>query len=146
MKDKYIDLALVEAKKAYLCNEVPVGAVIVKNNEVLACCHNMKTKSNNVLNHAELLALTEAARKIGDWRLYGCDMYVTLEPCPMCASAAQQSRIRKIYIGTSSNIQSNRKIIDEIFQSDDMNHKVDYTYLNNKECADILSSFFANKR
>ncbi len=146
MNIDYMEIALKEAKKAYMKNEVPVGAVIVKDGIIIAKSHNTKTKTNNILNHAELIAINKAAKKIGDWRLNNCDMYITLEPCPMCASAIQQSRINKVYIGTKSNIMSNSIIIKEIFCNKDYYHTVKYEYLNNEMCSLILSDFFEKKR
>ena len=142
----YMNVAIDEAKIAFNENEVPVGAVIVRNNQIISKQHNMKIQTNNVVNHAEILAIMEASKIIGDWRLNDCEMYITLEPCPMCASAIQQSRIKKIFIGTSSNVLSNKDIMKKIFQNHDNNHKVEFYYLNNKECSDLLSLFFLNKR
>ena len=146
MKDKYIEAALDEAKIAYSLNEVPVGAVIVKNNKIIAKSHNLKKNSNSITNHAEIISIIEASSYIGDWRLNDCEMYVTLEPCPMCAGAILKSRIKKIYIGTSSNIKSNKKIIESIFNNKEYYHNVDYEYLNNKDCSRILTDFFKEKR
>ena len=146
MKDKYMNLALKEAKKAYLENEVPVGAVIVKNDKIVSKKHNTKMKTNNILNHAEILAILDATKKIGDWRLNNCEMYVTLEPCPMCAGAIRESRIKKIYIGTYSNIDSNRKILENIFNDREFHHSVEYEYINDQSCSQILTDFFSNKR
>ncbi len=146
MIDKYIDVALEEANKAFSINEVPVGAVIVKNGEIIAKAHNLKKSTNNIMNHAELIAILEASQYLGDWRLNDCELYITLEPCPMCAGAIVQSRIRKIYIGTESNVLSNKKIIKDILQNDEYNHFVDIEYLNNKDCSKILTDFFTNKR
>lgn len=146
MENRYIKEAIEQAKVAYYDNEVPVGAVIVLNDEIIAKTHNMKLKTNNALNHAEILAIKEATEIIGDWRLYDCEMYVTLEPCPMCAGAIAQSRIKKVYIGTESKISSNKRIVNEILQNGDYYHRVDIEYLNSKECSNLLTSFFANKR
>ena len=146
MNIKYMKIALKEAKKAYLQNEVPVGAVIVKNGVIIAKAHNQKVRTKKILNHAELIALTKAGKKIGDWRLNGCDMYITLEPCPMCAGAIQQSRINKVYIGTKSNISSNGEIIKNIFNNSDNYHTVEIEYINDIDCSKILSEFFLNKR
>lgn len=146
MKDKFIDIALEEAKKAYKSNEVPVGAVIVNDGKVIAKSHNLKRNTNNVMNHAEIMCINEASKHIGDWRLNDCEMYVTLEPCPMCAGALAQSRIKKIYIGSESNIKSNKKIIRNILQNSEYNHFVEIEYLNNKDCSQILTDFFSNKR
>jgi tRNA(adenine34) deaminase len=146
MKDDFINYALNEAKIAYNLNEVPVGAIIVKNNEIIAKSHNLKRSTNNILNHAEIISIIEASNYIGDWRLNGCEMYITLEPCPMCAGAIVQSRINKIYIGTESNIKSNRELIKNILQNTDADHRVEIEYLNNKECSEILTKFFSSKR
>ncbi len=146
MNDIYMNLALTEAKKAFLENEVPVGAVIVKNGVVIAKSHNLKVKTSNIMNHAEIIAIKRASQKIKDWRLYDCEMYITLEPCPMCASAIQQSRISKVYIGTKSNAISNTEIVEKIFNNDDFCHKVDYHYTDDNRCSKILSDFFSNKR
>ncbi len=146
MKNKYIKLALDEAKIAFDLNEVPVGAVIVKDNKLIAKSHNLKKSTNNIMNHAEIIAIMEASSYLGDWRLNDCEMYVTLEPCPMCAGAIVQSRIKKVYIGTTSNIKSNKTIIDSIFQNKEYYHQVDIELLNDKDCSQILTDFFENKR
>ena len=99
---KYMDLAFMEAEKAFKIGEVPVGAVIVKNGKVLAKTHNIKEKSKCSINHAEILAILKASKKLKNWRLDGCDIYVTLEPCPMCASAIKQSRIKNVYSALSN--------------------------------------------
>lgn len=138
--------AMKEARKAFFKNEVPVGAVIVKDGIIIAKAHNKKISTNNVFDHAEIIALRKAAKKIGDWRLSGCDMYVTLEPCPMCASAIQQSRINKLYIGTYSNVESNKEVILSILNNQNFNHSVEIEYLYNEDCSKILSEFFDNKR
>ena len=95
-----LSLALEEAEKAREKGEVPVGAVIVKNGEIIARAHNLKETLKDPTAHAEMLAIREACNKLNNWRLHGCEMYVTLEPCPMCAGAILQSRLSKIYIGT----------------------------------------------
>ena len=146
MDNKYINLALEEAKKAYEKNEVPVGAVIVKNNEIIAKSHNLKVKTNQIISHAEILAIMEATDKLNDWRLNECEMYVTLEPCPMCAGAIYQSRIKKIYIGAKSNINSNEGIIRDILSNNEYNHQVEIEYLNNQKCSKIITDFFSCKR
>lgn len=144
--NEFMKVALEEANIAYSNNEVPVGAVIVKDNRIIAKAHNLKRNSNNIMNHAEIIAIMEASEYLGDWRLNDCDMYVTLEPCPMCAGAIEQSRIRAVYIGSESNILSNKSIIKEILQNSDYNHNVEIIYTMNKDCSHILTSFFADKR
>ena len=146
MKNKFINIALEEAKIAYNLNEVPVGAIIVQNNEIIAKAHNLKRSTNNIMNHAEIISIIEASNYVGDWRLNDCEMYVTLEPCAMCAGAIVQSRIKKIYVGAESNIESNKIIIKEILQNTEYNHLVEIEYLNNKDCSNILTNFFNNKR
>ena len=146
MEDKYINVALDEAKIAYSLNEVPVGAVVVRNNEVIAKAHNLKRSTNNIMNHAEIISIVEATQYVCDWRLNDCEMYVTLEPCPMCAGALVQSRIKKVYIGTESNIKNNKDVIKSILQNTDNNHQVDMCYLNNEDCSQILTDFFSGKR
>lgn len=146
MDNKYINLALEEAKKAYEKNEVPVGAIIVKDDEIIAKSHNLKVKTNQIISHAEILAIIEATEKLKDWRLNECEMYVTLEPCPMCAGAIYQSRIKKIYIGAKSNINSNEGIIRDILSNNEYNHQVEIEYLNNQKCSKIITDFFSHKR
>ena len=146
MEDKYINVALEEAKIAFGLNEVPVGAVIVKDNQIIAKSHNLKKSTNNIMNHAEIIAIMEASSYLGDWRLNDCDMYVTLEPCPMCAGAIVQSRIKNLYIGTTSNIKSNKEIISSIFNNKEYYHQVNVEFLDNKDCSQILTKFFENKR
>ena len=141
----YIDVALDEAKKSKDIDEVPVGAVIVYKDNIIAKGHNI-SNNDTVSNHAEIIAINEAIRIINDWRLNECEMYVTLEPCPMCAGAILKSRIKKVYIGTTSNIKSNKKIIESIFNNNDYYHNVDYEYLNNDNCSKILTDFFKEKR
>ena len=146
MDNEYMNLALEEAKKAYNKNEVPVGAVIIKNNEIIAKTHNLKVKTNQIISHAEILAIMEATEKLNDWRLNECEMYVTLEPCPMCAGAIYQSRIKKIYIGTKSNIKSNETIVKNILSNVEYNHRVEIEYLNDEDCSKIITDFFSRKR
>ena len=98
--EKFMKEALKEAKKAYDKEEIPVGAVIVKDGKIIARAHNSKEISKNAVSHAEILAIQKACKKLESWRLLDCEMYVTLEPCSMCAGAIINARISKIYIGT----------------------------------------------
>ncbi|MBO5179190.1 MAG: tRNA adenosine(34) deaminase TadA [Clostridia bacterium] len=100
MQEKFMKIALNEARKAYNKGEIPVGAVIVKDDKVIAKAHNLKELKKDTTKHAEILAIQKASKKLDSWRLEDCEMYVTLEPCSMCAGAAIQARIKKIYIGT----------------------------------------------
>ena len=146
MNEKYMNVAINEARIAYDNNEVPVGAVIVHDGTIIDNSYNLKNKTKNIFHHAEMIAIEEASKKIGDWRLIDCEMYVTLEPCPMCASAIQQSRIKKVYIGTTSNVLSNKDIVELIFNSGDSYHKVNFEYIDNTACSKLLTDFFSKKR
>ena len=147
MNNKYMDLALKEAMKAYKLDEVPIGAVIVKDNEIIARGYNMKNSLNNILKHAELIAIEEAQRKLNNWRLDGCEIYVTLEPCPMCASAIQQSRIEKVYYVLENKDVENHKIMILIFRKNNTNKEVLYEKVSySSEVKEIMNDFFSNKR
>lgn len=98
-KEKFMKEALKEAKKAYKKLEVPVGVIIVKDNQIIARAHNVKEQKQDATRHAEIMAIEKASKKLQNWRLNDCEMYVTLEPCPMCAGAIINSRIKKVYIG-----------------------------------------------
>ncbi len=142
MNKDFIKVALEEAKIAYKLNEVPVGAVIVKNGKIIAKAHNLKRSTNNIMNHAEIIALMEASQYIGDWRLNECEMYVTLEPCSMCMGALINSRIKKLYIGTedlkTGACGSVLNLLDYKF-----NHKIEVEKnILKKECEKILKEFF----
>lgn len=135
MEKKYIELVLKEAKKAYNSGEVPVGAVIIKNNKIIAKAHNMVEKKKNSIMHAEIIAITKASKKIRNWRLNNCDMYVSLEPCDMCKAAILLSRINKVYYlvkkDKSININKNK-----------------FIYLSNyeKKSLNLIQEFFKNRR
>ena len=147
MHEKFMKEALIEAEKSLAFDEVPVGAVIVRNEKILARAHNLKNKSNSSLAHAEILAINKASKKIQNWRLNDCDIYVTLEPCPMCASAIKQSRIKNIYYGVESTNMNNHKIFEMICENKDNNSTVKYySGLKKNECLILLSEFFTRKR
>lgn len=135
MEEKYIELALKEAKKAYNSGEVPVGAVIIKNNKIIAKAHNMVEKKKNSIMHAEIIAITKASKKIRNWRLNNCEMYVSLEPCDMCKAAILLSRINKVYylVKKDKNININKN---------------KFIYLNNyeKKSLNLIQEFFKNRR
>ena len=95
---KFMKAAIVQAKKAYALGEVPIGCVIVKDNQIIARGYNRRSIDHNTLAHAEMIAIKKACKKLGDWRLEDCTMYITLEPCPMCAGAIVQARIKNIVI------------------------------------------------
>lgn len=147
MNMKYMKMALNEANKAFLNNEVPVGAVIVENGKVLAIAHNKKEEMNCSIFHAEILAIEEACKKKKSWRLENCDIYVTLDPCPMCASAIKQSRIKNVYSALNNSDDENNKLVEKIFLTDRTNPGVNFeTNLCVNEASDLLKKFFSLKR
>lgn len=142
----YMKEALLEAQKAYDKNEVPVGAVVVLNDQIIARAHNNRETSQSISGHAEFIALKKASEMIGSWRLEECEVYVTLEPCPMCAGAMIQSRIKALYYGTndlkSGAVNSIIKMLDLPF-----NHKVYWeSGILADESKDLLQSFFKELR
>lgn len=144
---KYMDMAILEAKKAALEDEVPVGCVIVFNDNVISKAYNKKESLKMVTGHAEIIALEEASNKMNNWRLDGCDVYITLEPCPMCASALKQARVNHIYCGLSNSDKNNFKIISDILQSDRTNPSVAITNdLAVEKVSELLKNFFENRR
>ncbi len=141
-----LSLALEEAEKAREKGEVPVGAVIVKNGEIIAKAHNLKESLNDPTAHAEILAIREACNKLNNWRLHGCEMYVTLEPCPMCAGAILQSRLSKIYIGTFDDTTGAAGSVVNILQNHNLNHFLEVVWENDEKCSEILTEFFKDRR
>ena len=143
----YMQIALKEANKALKCNEVPVGAVIVCDNKIIAKGHNLREIKKDITKHAELITIKKASRKIKDWRLNNMVMYVTLFPCPMCASAIVQSRISKVVIGASSNDLRNTEIVNQIFKDERNKFLIEIKdkVLEN-ECSLILKQFFQLQR
>ena len=139
--------ALKEASKAYKEDEIPVGCVIVKEGKIIARAHNRKVNKNNTLYHAELIAIDKASKKLDSWRLTGCEMYVTLEPCPMCAGALINSRMSKLYIGTKDPKAGACGSVLNLLSDYKFNHKVEVEYgVLQKECEKILKEFFKELR
>ncbi len=147
MEEKFMKIAINEAKKALILGEVPVGAVIVKEGKIISKAYNKKEKMNCVTKHAELIAVEKASKKINNWRLDGCDIYITLEPCPMCASAIKQARISNIYYGLSNSDSNNINIIKAIFNKDKNNNSCNYYcgYFSD-EINLLMKSFFQDVR
>lgn len=128
-----------EARKAKKQNEVPVGCVIVKNNKIISKAHNTKQKTHNCTNHAEINAIIKAERKLRDWRLDDCDLFVTLEPCKMCMEVIRQARIKRVYYLLHTNFNNeDHKIIEKKLLEDYEIYKTNYQHL--------LSDFFNSKR
>lgn len=147
MEEKYMHLALKEAQKAYEKEEVPIGAVIVKDGKVIAKAHNLREMKKQAIAHAEILAIQKACKKLDSWRLENCDMYVTLEPCPMCAGAIMNARIKNIYIGASEPRSGAAGSKINVFDDGIFNHKVNYQFgIVEKECQEIIKKFFKELR
>lgn len=135
--------ALKEAKKAYKKEEVPVGAIIVKDGKIIARAHNIKETKKNAVGHAEILAIQKACKKLKAWRLIDCEMYVTLEPCSMCAGALINSRIKKIYIGTDDPKTGACGSVLNLLEDYPFNHKIEIEkYILKDECEGLLKEFF----
>ena len=147
MQEEFMREALKEAKKAYKKLEIPVGAVIVKNGEIIARAHNKKESKKDTTKHAEILAIQDASKKLDNWRLMGCEMYVTLEPCPMCAGAIIQSRIKKVYIGTMDEKTGACGSVLNLLKDYKFNHEVEVeTGIMQNECEELLKQFFKELR
>ncbi|MCX8130896.1 MAG: tRNA adenosine(34) deaminase TadA [Clostridia bacterium] len=139
--------ALKEARKAYEKDETPVGAVIVYEGKVISRGHNIKELKKDATLHAEMVALRKAFRKLDTWRLNKCDMYVTLEPCAMCAGALVQARMGRLFIGTSDPKAGAAGSVINILDIDKFNHKVQVIYGTlEEECSSILKDFFRKLR
>lgn len=146
-KIKYMKAALKQAEKAIPLGEVPIGCVIVCDGKIVGRGYNKRKTNHSTLAHAELIAIDKASRKLGDWRLEGCTLYVTLEPCQMCAGAIVQSRIDKVVIGTMSPKSGCAGSILNLLQVPEFNHQVEIeTGIMEKECTDLLQSFFQDLR
>lgn len=145
--EKYMRAALREAKKAYALGEVPIGCVLVADGRIIARGYNRRKTDHNTLSHAELNAIRKASKKTGDWRLEQCTMYVTLEPCQMCAGAIVQARIPKVYIGTMNPKAGCAGSLLNLLQFPAFNHQVEIeSGILQKECAALLSGFFKEMR
>ncbi len=145
-KEKFMKEALKEARKAYEKLEVPVGAVIVKNGKIIARAHNLKETKKDTTKHAEILAIEKASKKLDAWRLLDCEMYITLEPCSMCAGAIINSRIKKIYIGALDEKTGAAGSVLNLFDYK-FNHKVEVEKgILQKECEKVLKDFFKELR
>ncbi|MBR2744431.1 MAG: tRNA adenosine(34) deaminase TadA [Clostridia bacterium] len=147
MQEKFMKLALKEARKAYDKEEIPVGAVIVKDDVVIARAHNVKELKNDTTRHAEIIAIQKASKKLGSWRLEDCEMYVTLEPCSMCAGALIQARIKKVYIGTMDYKTGACGSVLNLLKDYKFNHVVEeQTGVLQEECENLLKDFFKKLR
>lgn len=143
--EKFMKRAISLAKKANALDEVPVGAVIVKDGEVLGSAYNKREMSNDATAHAEILAIKKACKKLGDFRLIGCDLYVSLEPCVMCTGAILNARIENVYFGAS--ITNGSISCKELCDRAELNHKTNFEggYFA-EECSKMVSDYFKQKR
>ena len=145
--EKFMRSAIAEARKAEKIGEVPIGCVIVKDGKIIAKGYNKRKKEGNTLSHAEIKAIDKACKKTGDWRLEGCSMYVTLEPCPMCAGALIQSRIDKVFIGCMNPKAGCAGSVLDMFSVDGFNHHPECVRgILQEECSDMLKEFFRELR
>ena len=144
---KYMKEALKQAKKAYALGEVPIGCVIVYEDKIIARGYNRRNTDKNTLAHAEITAINRASKKIGDWRLEGCTLYVTLEPCQMCSGAIVQSRITSVVMGCMNPKAGCGGSILNLLEMPEFNHQVNVTrYVMEEECSQILQDFFKKLR
>lgn len=147
MDEYFMNLAIKEAKKAYILDEVPVGAVIVRDGRIIASAHNSREIMKDATSHAEIIAIREACRALGGWRLMDCDMYVTLEPCPMCAGAMVNARIRRIVFGAFDLRAGACGSIMNIAEDSRLNHRIEVVSgVLEEECRKLLQDFFREKR
>lgn len=145
--EKFMKEAIKQAKKAYAIEEVPIGCVIVHNDKIIARAYNRRTIDKNTLAHAELLAIKKASKKMDDWRLEECTMYVTLEPCQMCAGAIIQSRLDKVVIGCMNPKAGCAGSVMDLLQVEEFNHQAQKVIgVCQEECSAMLSAFFKELR
>ncbi len=146
-QDEYfLKIAYTEAVKAFKNDDVPVGAIVVKDNQIISKGYNQRIQKNNAIYHAEILAIERACRRLKTWRLDDCTLYTTLEPCLMCTGAIIQSRIKKVVFGAQD--EKGGAIISQykIFDDKKLNHHPQYLYLKQDNCGLILKQFFYSKR
>ena len=145
--ERYMKEAIRQARKAEALDEVPIGCVIVYDGRIIARGYNRRNTDKNTLSHAELNAIRKASRKLGDWRLEGCTMYITLEPCQMCAGAIVQARVTRVVIGSRNPKAGCAGSVLNLLQMADFNHQGELTEgVLTEECSNMLSEFFRNLR
>lgn len=146
-EERFMREAIKQARKAELINEVPIGCVIVFKDKIIARGYNRRNIDKNTLSHAELNAIRKASRKLGDWRLDDCEMFVTLEPCQMCAGAIVQSRIKKVYIGCMNPKAGCAGSVLNLLEEERFNHQTEIVKgILEEECSEMLSVFFKRLR
>ena len=147
MEEVFMKEAIKEARKAYKKDEVPVGAVIVKDGEIIARAHNVKEQKKDTTKHAEIIAIQKASKKLESWRLENCTMYVTLEPCAMCTGAMIQARLKKVVIGTMDEKTGACGSVLNLLQENGLNHQVEIERgIMAEECGEMMTAFFRRLR
>lgn len=147
LDEKFMKAAIREARKAYALDEVPIGCVIVSGDKIIARGYNRRNTEGNTLAHAEISAIRKASKKLGDWRLEDCTMYVTLEPCQMCAGAIVQSRMKRVVIASMNPKAGCAGSVLNLLQMAEFNHQVEIEKgVLNEECSTMLSDFFRELR
>jgi tRNA(adenine34) deaminase len=147
MDEYFMKIALDEALKAFEEDEVPIGAVVVREREIIAKAHNLRESLNDPTAHAEIIAIREAAEKLSSWRLIDCNLYVTIEPCPMCAGAIVQSRIKRLIYGAKDPKAGAVDSVMNIVDNPNLNHSVEVTSgILQYECSNIMKEYFRGKR
>lgn len=145
--EKYMKEAIKQAKKAYAVNEVPIGCVIVYEDKIIGRGYNRRTTEKNPLAHAELIAIKKASKKMGDWRLEDCTMYVTLEPCQMCSGAIIQARMKRVVIGCMNPKAGCAGSVLNLLQISEFNHQAELeTGVLEEECSQMMKNFFKELR
>ena len=145
--ESFMKQAVKQAKNAYYKLETPIGCVIVHEDKIIARGYNKRNMKKNTLAHAEILAINKASKVLGDWRLEDCTMYVTLEPCPMCAGAIVQARIPRVVIGSMNPKAGCAGSVLNLLQQDGLNHQVEITKgVLAEECSGLMTSFFRELR
>ena len=147
MDEKYMKEAIRQAKKAYALMEVPIGCVIVYEGKIIARGYNRRNTDKNTLSHAELNAIRKASKKLGDWRLEGCTMYITLEPCQMCAGAIVQARVSRVVIGSMNPKAGCAGSVLNLLEMEQFNHQVEVVQgVLEEECSQLMRDFFKELR
>lgn len=145
--EKYMRQAINQAKKAYALGEVPIGCVIVYNDKIIARGYNRRNTDKTTLSHAEINAIKKAAKRLGDWRLEGCTIYITLEPCQMCAGALVQARIDRAVVGAMNPKAGCAGSVINLLQMKQFNHQVEFeSGVLEEECTQLLQNFFKDLR
>lgn len=148
-KEDYLHMeeAIKEARKAYTLDEVPIGAVIVKDGEIVGRGYNLRESKNDPTLHAEIVAIKNASQHLGGWRLMGCSLYVTIEPCPMCAGAILNARIERVYYGAKDPKAGCAGSLLDLLSDERFNHQAEvFPGLLEEECAELMRSFFRRLR